>query len=65
MKILAHGDAKFLALTDKIGPDTTATVFDYIKQNLQQQKQQEAIQKAESDMIKDLRSQARIKVLYK
>lgn len=65
VKILAHGDAKFLALTDKIGPDTTATVYDYIKQNLQQQKQQEAIQKAESDMIKDLRAQARIKVLYK
>ncbi len=65
VKILAHGDAKFLALNDKLGPDSNATVYDYIKQTLQQQKQQQAIQKAESDIIQELRSQARIKVLYK
>lgn len=65
VKILAHGDPKFLALTDKIGPDSNATVADYIRQQLASQKQQDNIQKAENDMVEELRGQARIKVLYK
>lgn len=65
VKILSHGDAKFLGLDDKIGPETNNTVRDYIKATLVQQKQQEQLQKAESDLIKELREKARIKVLYK
>jgi parvulin-like peptidyl-prolyl isomerase len=64
IKILAHNDAKILALDDKTGPDTTQTVREYLKAQLQSTKQQENYQKAINALLADLHKQATIKILY-
>ena len=46
--------AKMLGLSDIVQPDTTVTVYDYIKQNLTQQKQQQALLTAVQDITKEL-----------
>ena len=46
--------AKMLAIGDVVQPETTVTVYDYIKQNLTTQKQQAALLKAVSDLTKSL-----------
>lgn len=47
-------DAKLLSLSDVVQPDTTVTVYDFIKNNLAQQKQMEFLSKAASDIAKGL-----------
>jgi hypothetical protein len=46
--------AKMLALSDIVQPGTTVTVYDYIKQNLSQQKQMEYLQNAAAEISKSL-----------
>jgi hypothetical protein len=46
--------AKMLALSDVVQPGTTVTVYDYIKQNLSQQKQMEYLQNAATGISKSL-----------
>ncbi|MBQ0051950.1 MAG: peptidyl-prolyl cis-trans isomerase [Treponema sp.] len=46
--------AKMLGLSDVVQPETTVTVYDYIKQNLTQQMQSQALVKAVSDITKSL-----------
>ena len=43
-----------LAISDVVQPETTNTVYDYIKQNLTAQKQQAALVKAVSDLTGEL-----------
>lgn len=46
--------AKMLALSDVVQPETTITVYDYIRQNLTQQKQQQYLLGAIQEMTKSL-----------
>ncbi len=46
--------AKMLGLSDIVQPDTTVTVYDYIKQNLTQQKQSQYLMTAVQDITKEL-----------
>lgn len=52
--ILKKYDAKMLSLSDIVQPDTTVTVYDYIKQNLTQQKQSQFLTQAVQDLTKAL-----------
>jgi hypothetical protein len=52
--ILKKYDAKMLALSDVVQPDTTITVYDYIKQNLTQQKQSQFLMNAIQEITKSL-----------
>lgn len=46
--------AKMLALSDLVQPETTVTVYDYIKQNLTQQKQMQYLQVAAQEVADSL-----------
>ena len=46
--------AKMLGLSDVVQPDTTITVYDYIKSNLTQQKQSQFLITAVQDITKSL-----------
>ena len=60
-----HYDAKLLKLTDNVSPEDNITVHDYIYNGLYQQKVQEKMAQEVQKMVADLRSQARIRVLYR
>ena len=65
VKVTVHLDAKLLSLTDTVSPEDTQTIQDYIGQVLYNQKAQMAMSKALQDMTAELRSEARIRILYK
>ena len=48
--------AKMLAISDLVQPETTVTVYDYIKQNLTNQKQSQALVSAVQEITKGLRT---------
>jgi len=52
--ILKKYDAKMLTLSDVVQPDTTITVYDYIKQNITQQKKNQYLVTAIQDLSKAL-----------
>lgn len=52
--VLKKYDAKLLSLSDVVQPETTITVYDYIKGNLTQQKQYTYFKNAAQDMGKEL-----------
>ena len=52
--VIEKYDAKMLALSDIVQPGTTVTVYEYIRQNLGQQKQMEYLQKAADEISKSL-----------
>ncbi len=52
--------AKMLALSDLVQPETTRTVYDYIRANLTQQKQSQALIKAVNDLTKSLDTSANV-----
>lgn len=54
---------KMLTLDDKIRPDATVTVREYIKAGLYQEMQQRMLQKAVLEVIDELRADADIKIL--
>ncbi|MBO4320183.1 MAG: SurA N-terminal domain-containing protein [Treponema sp.] len=53
-------EAKMLTLSDLIQPETTITVYDYIKQNLTAQKQETYLTQAIQDMAKNLDTTANV-----
>jgi hypothetical protein len=53
-QILEKYDAKMLQLSDVVQPDTTITVYDYIRQNLTQQKQSQYMMNAIKEITKTL-----------
>ncbi len=52
--------AKMLALSDLVQPETTRTVYDYIRLNLTQQKQSQALINAVNDLTKSLGTSANV-----
>lgn len=52
--VIKKYDAKMLGLSDIVRPDTTTTVYDYIKQSLGQQKQMEFLTAAATEIAKTL-----------
>lgn len=52
--------AKMLGLSDIVQPETTVTVYDYIKQNLTQQKQSQYLLKAIEDVTAELDTPANV-----
>lgn len=64
-KILAHYDAKLLSLSDVITPDSTTTVYEYIREVLTQQKQSEYFTTATQEVTESLRTPANYQMLKK
>lgn len=58
--VLKKYDAKQLTLSDVVQPETTVTVYDYIKNNLSQQKQMQYFTQAAQDMSKELNTNANV-----
>lgn len=54
VSILNKYDAKMLSISDIVQPDTTVTVYDYIRSSLTQQKQQIYMQQAATEISKQL-----------
>lgn len=52
--LLKKYDAKLLSISDIVQPETTVTVYDYIRSNLTQQKQMQYVQQAGQEMSKSL-----------
>lgn len=65
VKVSVHNDGKMLALTDSISPEESMTIHDYIAQVLSNQKLEEAYNNAVDSLVKSLRSEARVRILYK
>ncbi len=60
LKITERLEAKLLSLDDKITPDNTILVRDYIKDGILQEKQQQALERALGEINLELRQQAEI-----
>lgn len=58
--VLKKFDAKMLALSDVVRPETTTTVYDYIKQSLAQQKQMEYLTSAATEIATGLDTEANV-----
>ncbi len=54
ISVIKKYDAKMLAIGDLVQPDTTVTVYDYIRANLTQQKQMVFVQQAAQKLADDL-----------
>lgn len=54
LSIIKKYDAKMLAIGDLVQPETTVTVYDYIRSNLTQQKQQIYMNSAANNVAKEL-----------
>ncbi len=63
VKVLGHTYPKLLSLNDALSPDNTMTVRQYISQTLYVEKQQKVFSAAVSELVKELRSEAEIKIL--
>lgn len=64
-KILTHYDAKLLSLSDVVTPDSTTTVYEYIRDALTSQKQSEYFTAATKDVTDSLRTPANYQMLKK
>ena len=53
-QIIKKYEAKMLSLSDVVQPETTITVYDYIKQTLGQQKQMEYLTAAAQEVANEL-----------
>lgn len=60
-----HNDTKILGIDDRINPEQTTTVYEYIGAYLSQAKQEEAINKALGELVTELRAEATIRILLK
>ena len=65
VKVSVHNDTKILALTDKLSPTESTTVYDYIKSYLYSQNVNGMYTTAFKALIEDLKSAATIKYLTK
>ena len=64
VKVTTHTDPKLLSIDDKINPDSTVTVRQYISQTLSSQSQQNAYLKAIDNLVESLRNEATITIEY-
>ena len=64
VKATEHQTAKILTLNDPIAPDNPATVREYLRNRIFQERQQQTLQRATKEVIEELQSQAEI-VRYK
>ena len=55
-------EAKMLSLSDVVQPETTITVYDYIRQNLTNQKQLQYAQVAAQEMAQELYTPANVEM---
>ena len=53
-------DAKMLSISDVVQPETTVTVYDYIRSNLTQQKQLQFVQTAANEIAKSLNTDSNV-----
>ena len=60
ISIIKKYDAKMLSLSDLMQPETTITVYDYIRAGLTQQLQGEFLQKALEDLAEELNTSANV-----
>jgi len=60
VKSTEHQQARILSLDDPIAPDNPATVREYLRNRLFQERQQQTLQRAMEEVIEDLRNQAEI-----
>ena len=63
VKVSVHNDTRILALTDKISPTDSSTVYDYIKEYLYSQNMNDMYTTAFKSLIEDLMSAATIKYI--
>ncbi len=64
VKVITHTEPKLLSLTDRINPESTTTVTDYIRNTLTERLRQQAYLKGIDALVADLRSQATIDISY-
>lgn len=64
-QIICHYDAKLLSLSDVVTPDSTTTVYEYIRSALTQQKQSEYFTTATKDVTDSLRTPSNYQMLKK
>ncbi len=62
VQVVSRFDAKLLTLDDKVPPLMQMSVRDYIKANLNMQRQRDAVAKALDDIVADLKKQAEIRI---
>lgn len=62
ISVLKKYNAKMLSLSDIVQPETTITVYDYIRSNLAQQKQMAYVQTAAQDMSKTLNTSENVEM---
>ncbi len=65
VKVSVHQDAKLLGINDRINPEESTTVYQYIQAGLAQQNMQIALSAAVDEILADLTKEARIRILYK
>ncbi len=65
VKVTIHTDPKLLSITDRINPDSTTTVKQYIRQLITNRNQQNAYIKAIDTLVASLRDQATVTISYK
>ena len=64
VKVTVHNDARLLGIDDRIQPDVDYTVRDYITEYLANVNMQTAMNQELNSMVEELRSEARIRILY-
>jgi len=62
LKVIKKYDAKMLAISDLVQPETNVTVYDYIRGNLTQQLQMQALSLAANEVSKALNTPANVDV---
>src|SRR6056297_1703849 len=60
VKATTHEMPKILGLDDRIAPDNPATVREYLRNRIYQERQQQTLQQAMNDVMEELREQAEI-----
>jgi len=64
VKVITHTEPKLLSLTDRINPESSTTVKEYIKKTLTDRLRQQAYLKGIDSLVAQLRSQASIDISY-
>ena len=62
VKVSVHNDGKILSLNDRISPEDTLTLKEYIRQILTQQEANNIMTEALNEMISELRNEARVRI---
>lgn len=62
VKVSVHNDGKILSLNDRISPEETLTLKEYIRQILTQQEANNIMTEALNEMISELRNEARVRI---